>query len=254
MTTFFARLFRTSGSGSDRAAQDARPAGNADAPGRDFSLYSGERQIAGRYEDIRLDHRNRYEWALQFLPKHGTGMDIFCGNGYGTRRLAEDEEGAVARTVLGIDASAEAIAFAKTHYAAPGVTFRVGVYPFDIPVGWFDFVVSLESIEHIEPDARFFADLAHSLLPGGVFVFSVPCETHLPLRFANREFHFRHYEHDAILQLIAENGLEVIGWAGQNTYVLDENGIVELLPDEDCFLAPETLAQFVVFAARKPTS
>lgn len=246
MISILKRLFRLGAPALDHAAEVAPPAPLASSKSRDFSLYSGERQTARAYEDIRLDHRNRYEWALQFLPESGCGMDVFCGNGYGTHRLSSG------RKVLGIDASVEAIEFAKTHYNAPGVEFRANVYPFFIPERSFDFIVSLESIEHIECDADFFADLARSLRPGGVFIFSVPCEAHLPHRLANPDFHFRHYELEEIEGLISENSLEVISWAGQNTYVI-ENGVISGLVDEqDCHLATKTSAQFLIFATRKP--
>lgn len=65
-----------------------QPGADGPVQGHDFGLHSGERQVATRYEDIRADHRYRYEWVDARLPEGGRGIDAFCGNGYGTWRLS----------------------------------------------------------------------------------------------------------------------------------------------------------------------
>lgn len=212
---------------------------------RGFALHSGERQTSATYEGTRIDHRNRYEWAEKLLPARGCGLDIFCGNGYGTWKLAET------RSVIAYDASEEAIEFAKIHFQRGGAVFVHGLYPFDIPEGCFDFVVSLESIEHIEDAQAFFKALAASLKPGGRIVFSVPCEDFLPLEITGNAFHFKHYTLAEIEQMMEENNLKVIDWAGQNTYKIENDTIVGELPADMCFLQPKNMAQFLIFAAEK---
>ena len=212
---------------------------------RSFALHSGERQTSATYEGTRIDHRNRYEWAEKLLPDRGCGLDIFCGNGYGTWKLAET------RSVIAYDASQEAIDFAKVHFQRGGAVFLHGLYPFDIPEGCFDFVVSLESIEHIEDAATFFKALAASLKPGGRFVFSVPCEDLLPLKITGNAFHFKHYTLAEIEQMMEENDLKVIDWAGQDTYKIKNDTIVGELSADMCFLRSKEMAQFLIFAAEK---
>lgn len=65
-----------------------QPGADGPVQGHDFGLHSGESQVATRYEDIRADHRYRYEWVDARLPEGGRGIDAFCGNGYGTWRLS----------------------------------------------------------------------------------------------------------------------------------------------------------------------
>jgi SAM-dependent methyltransferase len=207
----------------------------------DLSLHSGERQVAARYDDIRADHRFRYEWADKKLPMNGFGLDVFCGNGYGTWLLSRN------RVLLGIDGSSEAIRQAEQHYRRNSVFFSTAYYPFDLPVKVFDFVVSLESIEHVENVSAFFSSLAKSLKPGGVFIFSTPCEDKLPHTATGNHFHYRHYSFEETMRLAQSNGLALIDWAGQDCYAFDHNGMQgSLLTDEEMKLRETTIGQFLV--------
>ena len=78
---------------------------------RDFSLNSGERQVAQSLDGIRKDHLWRYELVADFLAKQfgairTNGADIFCGNGYGSHIVAKRLQNT---QILAIDASKEAI-------------------------------------------------------------------------------------------------------------------------------------------------
>ena len=62
---------------------------------KDYSLTSGERQIASQLEEIREDHLARYRLVKDFLipvmidNRSINGLDMFCGNGYGTYMIAK---------------------------------------------------------------------------------------------------------------------------------------------------------------------
>lgn len=218
------------------------------ADGHDFSLHSGERQVATRYEDIRADHRYRYEWVDSLLPEGGFGVDVFCGNGYGTWHLSEK------RKLWGIDGSADAIRLAEKHYRTRGAFFSQAVYPFDLPEERFDFAVSLESIEHVEDGAGFFATLAASLKPGGLLFFSTPCEEQLPhAKFSDLfHFHHRHYTFEETLRLAESHGLELLDWAGQDVYAFLPDGTPTPLADASAMrLKPRMVGQFLIFFCRK---
>ena len=213
----------------------------------DLSLHSGERQTARSYDDIRADHRYRYEWAAKFIPERTFGLDAFCGNGYGAWLLGET------RQVLALDGSAEAITFANEHFRRGGALFSHAYWPFQLPIEAFDFIVSLESIEHVADGQAFFDALCASLKPGGVFVFSTPNEELLPHRSTGNHFHFRHYTLAETDDLARAAGLSIIGWAGQNTYEMLENGNQgPLLSDKEMILRDSVAGQFSIFACRKP--
>ncbi|WP_053252937.1 class I SAM-dependent methyltransferase [Ensifer adhaerens] len=213
----------------------------------DLSFHSGERQIAGRYEDIRADHRFRYEWADRLIPPSGFGLDAFCGNGYGAWLLATQ------RQVLALDGSKEAVAFATEHFSGPRVHFAHSYWPFELPREAFDFIVSLESVEHVQDGATFFAALSSALKPGGTLIYSTPNEDLLPLTATGNHFHHRHYTIDEAKNLAVAEGLETIAFAGQNTYNMTQEGKQgSLLTEAEMALQDGVAGQFNIFACRKP--
>ncbi len=212
----------------------------------DLSLHSGERQVATEYGAIRADHRFRYEWADAKIPQAGFGLDVFCGNGYGTWLLA------ASRLVLGIDGSDEAIRLADAHFRTPRTLFSANYYPFELPEGTFDFIVSLESVEHVEDGKGFFHRLVHALKPGGLLVFSTPCEDRLPHAMTGNHFHFKHYTFEETLALATSVGMEVLDWAGQDVYTFQPDGRQGgHLPESDMRLETRQIGQFLVVACRK---
>jgi 2-polyprenyl-3-methyl-5-hydroxy-6-metoxy-1,4-benzoquinol methylase len=212
----------------------------------DMSLNSGERQTATRFDDIRADHRVRYEWANALIPPGGFGLDVFCGNGYGAWLLGGT------RRVWAIDGSVDAVRLAEEHYRRPGTLFSAAYWPFELPTACFDFVVSLESIEHVPDGDVFFRALVDSLKPGGQILFSTPCQDLLPLEKTGNHFHHRHYSLAESLAMADSGGLKLIDWAGQNTYrMLDDGRQGPLLADEEMVLRPRQAGQFVMFHSVK---
>ncbi|MHC4376125.1 MAG: capsular polysaccharide export protein, LipB/KpsS family [Planctomycetota bacterium] len=148
------------------APASARPAPNAAsayvAPSREEreAYGSGERQTAVQFESIRADHRVRYDFATEWLTaelaraRRGDGpllgVDAFCGNGYGSARLAS----APHVCVQGIDASEDAISVAQQHFGNERVQFEARRFPFDLPKERFDFATCFESIEHVRFPTR----------------------------------------------------------------------------------------------------
>ena len=113
----------------------------------------------------KLQHLARYEWAL---PQVGARvLDVACGTGYGTAILA------ARATLAGLDADPGALDLARAR--CPDADIREGLLPeLPWPDASFDTVVSFETIEHIDPDRRFIAELRRVLRPGGQLILSTP--------------------------------------------------------------------------------
>lgn len=212
---------------------------------------TGERQEATTYDDIRLDHRQRYEWASARVGEWGPGLDLFCGVGYGTWKLAVDGH---KRVILGIDGSQEAIDVANTHYKVDNNRFGCWRWEQNEPrITEASFIVSLESIEHVPDPIRFFNFLARALRPGGVIVYSSPNSNILPKLPGTFPHHSMHFPHETILSLgnatYDDCQLEVIDWAGQDVYVLENSRPVR----ESKFptVMSKVEGQFTLVAARR---
>ena len=97
-------------------------------------------------------------------------LDIACGEGYGTALI-----GQTARSVIGVDVSAETVDHARAHHAKGGVSFLLGDAR-SIPIldASVDAVVSFETIEHFYEHDAFIAEVRRVLRPGGLFIVSSP--------------------------------------------------------------------------------
>lgn len=222
------------------------------APDKDFSLNSGERQTAATLGGIRADHRARYALAARWLrqypvsPARMIGLDCFCGNGYGSRMLADQ----IGLRMIGLDGSAEAVALAERAYGSHRVVFGQAVFPFRLAPGLFHVAVCFESVEHVANPAALLATLASAVQ--GPLLLSVPLEEGLPFgvnadRFAH---HHRHFTRAEITALLAQAGWPVIaGTWGQKVYRLQDRRVCGLLPAADMAVTPpQEDSQFLILA------
>ncbi|MCW5979256.1 MAG: methyltransferase domain-containing protein [Bryobacteraceae bacterium] len=132
--------------------------------------FTGERVIPGKVDiDLWNEHRARYLFAAR-LGRRKRVLDLGCGSGYGSSEMAPSS-----LSVVGVDRSAEAIAYAAQHYRAWNVRFlQAAAESLPLRNGAFDLVVAFELIEHLA-DWRALLDEARRLLaPNGQFIVSTP--------------------------------------------------------------------------------
>lgn len=149
--------------------------------------FTGERAImdakgespeqSANIERINKDHLYRYNLASKSVS--GKVLDASCGSGYGTEILGAD----------GVDVSEEAIEYAKSKYKAK---FSVVDLNKDFPDGKFDWVVSFETIEHLENPEFFLENIRKNAKK--VFL-SIPLNS-------PSEFHYHVYTREQAEELI----------------------------------------------------
>lgn len=116
---------------------------------------------------------SRYKSAGRLLPldRSATVLELGCSEGIGTLILAQH-----AVSVLGVDFDAEAIRHAEPLLQSPfKLTFKCDDF-IGKKYGTFDAVVSLDVIEHIEPDveSRFMETITTNLHDRGMCVIGTP--------------------------------------------------------------------------------
>ena len=117
-------------------------------------------------------HLKRYEFARPWCESADV-LDAGCGVGYGTAHLAPH-----ARTVIGVDRAEEALAVARSRYAAPNVQFvHADLLALPFRDASFDAVCAFETLEHVDDPARMVAEAARVLRAGGTMIASTP---HVP--------------------------------------------------------------------------
>jgi len=132
--------------------------------------FTGERVIPGQVDtDLLNEHLARYAFAAR-LSRRKQVLDAGCGSGYGSAELERTAAG-----VLGIDRSADAIAFARGEYRAANLRFEEGdCAALPVPDGSIDLVVAFEVIEHLEDWRGFLREVRRTLAPSGQFIVSTP--------------------------------------------------------------------------------
>jgi 2-polyprenyl-3-methyl-5-hydroxy-6-metoxy-1,4-benzoquinol methylase len=156
--------------------------------------FTGERLVPEKSpKALEAEHRARYDFAKQFV-KGKRVLDLGCGEGYGSRMLSE-----VAKSVVGVDISAEAVEHAKAAYGSDGLAFQAGdagKLPFS--EGEFDAVVCFEVIEHIRNPELLLKEVARVLSGKGIFVASTPNGgvkvSSQPNRYHVKEYTLREFE------------------------------------------------------------
>jgi cyclopropane fatty-acyl-phospholipid synthase-like methyltransferase len=166
------------------------------------------------------------------LPDGASVLDLGCGNGAKTERLARRFE------VVGVDISEEQLRLARAQ--APGATFVQSDFAeLDVPAESLDAVTAFYSFVHVprEQHADLFARIKRWLKPGGLFLASL---SHLggPGRteeWLGVEMFFSGFDAETNSRLVREAGFE-------------------LLVDELVWMRePEGDAAFLWVLGRKPT-
>jgi 2-polyprenyl-3-methyl-5-hydroxy-6-metoxy-1,4-benzoquinol methylase len=155
------------------------------APAWDLAavLNDGERVTHLVADNVYHAHLSIYRFAAPCCLGRDV-LDAGSGAGYGAAYLAD----AGARSVLGVDVSADAVGFSQGHFQRPNLRFEaLDLAALDVGLGEqrFDLIFSSNVLEHL-PDVAAFLRAAHGLLrEGGAMIVAVPPITSPYLRAAN---------------------------------------------------------------------
>jgi SAM-dependent methyltransferase len=163
--------------------------------------WTGERYVPTVTGDTALEHLHRYALALR-LAEGKRVLDVACGEGYGSRLLADK-----AASVIGIDLDAETVSHAQTRYALPNLEFRQGdCAALPLPDASIDLAVSFETLEHHAEHGAMLAELRRVLTPEGVLLISTPDRRHYSdERQYTNPFHVRELYAEEFRRLVLDH-------------------------------------------------
>lgn len=173
--------------------------------------FTGERFLPEREGEIWYEHWHRYALASR-LSQHRTVLDVACGEGYGAAMLAENAD-----RVVGVDISTDAIRHARNRYGHQAnlefIPASCDCLPF--PDASFDLAISFETIEHIETQQAFIAEIARVLRPDGVLLLSSPNKRlYSDAHDYHNEFHVRELYRNELEELLRD-AFPYRSWLGQ---------------------------------------
>lgn len=176
--------------------------------------FTGERYVLSEKGRIFLEHFHRYAVLLDAV-KGKDVLDIASGEGYGSAMLAK-----TAKSVTGVDISAEAIAHAKKKYRIENLRYLEGnAAELNLPDNSFDMVVSFETIEHLSQQDEVMAEFSRVLRPDGVLVLSSPNRPIYQKECgSNNEFHIKELDF-AELDLLLKKKFEFVEYYGQRLQI-----------------------------------
>lgn len=141
--------------------------------------------------------------SYAFAEPHCRGRDVLdlgCGSGYGTHRIA-----AVAAHATGVDVAPDAVEFARARYVSDNLAYRVVPQSGPLPFAdaSFDVVLSFQVIEHVSDTRAYLEEARRVLRPGGTLVLITPDRSRrlLPGQKPWNRWHLREY---SLAALVAE--------------------------------------------------
>lgn len=153
---------------------------------------------------IYLFHKATYNFAHDYVVGRHV-LDYGCGSGYGTHHLSTS-----CASIVGVDISGDAIAYAQEHYRAGNLTYKriepaeQAALPF--PDASFDTVLSFQVIEHISDIDPYLSEIRRVLKSGGVFICATPDRSTrlLPGQKPWNMWHVREYDADGLKSALAK--------------------------------------------------
>ena len=153
------------------------------------------------------EHLHRYYEAVKYLKGSETVLDLACGLGFGTAILAGKTKG----KVIGGDIAEDAIQDSQKYWQRENLSFTV-LDGTNLPYadGYFDIVVSFETIEHTPQYRQMLKEFSRVLKPNGVALISTPnFPINSPTGKVMNPYHTQEFTHRELSEILNEVFSEV---------------------------------------------
>lgn len=143
-----------------------------------YRLIAGDKVYTTREEILaQLSHKiqgkdtsTRFVSTRELLITAEHTLDIGCGIGVYSKEAAKSS-----KRVIGIDISRDSLKIANDFFNASNIEYKEGdMFELDLPLGYFDQVIFLETIEHVDDPVVYLRRIHELLKPGGTLIISTP--------------------------------------------------------------------------------
>lgn len=116
---------------------------------------------------LRAENEAKFPWILERISQKGTLLDVGCGAGFLTNRMAKE-----GFQVTGVDLSQESLNVAERYDTTKTAKYlKADACHLPFPDESFDVVTTLDFLEHVPNPADVVKECARVLKPGGVFFY-----------------------------------------------------------------------------------
>lgn len=169
-----------------------------------------ERMNTENINDIlRSEHEDRYRFICDTL--YGNVLDLACGIGYGAEILSKNSK---IQSYLGVDISSEAIEYANHTYKTNIASFlNASALTIDLTNKSFDFIISFETLEHINEYQEVLNNFSKWLKDDGILIGSVPeanWESSCDNTYGKNPYHVVQFDIDKIEESLKLNFKNII--------------------------------------------
>lgn len=206
----------------------------------------------GRRSDA---HMVRYSLAAKFMREGDRVLDAACGLGYGTSALATL---AGVESVQGIDVSDSAVKYARLAFSnGNGAKLAFSAADAenlaDLPSDSFDYIVSVETLEHLHRPDQFLWHLHRLLREGGRLFVSVPLDWADETGEDPNPYHFHVYDWEKLSSQLSAAGFAVErGWLQDAGGGMKRTDCPRALREFDPVAGPQGDGEWLLALAMKP--
>jgi SAM-dependent methyltransferase len=171
---------------------------------------TGERTVPGIPAENYWFRRHEIAYEFASTKVHGRVLEVGCGEGYGTARLAS-----CAEQIIGIDYDALTVGHAAASY--PQARFvRGNLAALPVPSESIDVLATLQVIEHVWNHPEFVRECLRVLRPGGLLLVTTPNRlTFSPgLDEPLNPFHTKEFTAVELVELVQKCGFETTAVCG----------------------------------------
>lgn len=161
---------------------------------------SSERQLLNVNDPWWGEHVHRYNEVLPLLNKTDRILDLACGTGFGSDILAAHTSG----LVIGGDIADEAVNDCAGNFQRPNLRFeKLDGTKLPYEDGYFDKIVSFETIEHTTEYKKMLEEFHRVLKPGGIAFISTPnFPVNSPSGKVTNPYHTQEFTYDELRTLL----------------------------------------------------
>lgn len=171
------------------------------------------------------EHYFRYDEVVKHIGTNDTVLDIACGEGYGTFKIASHTSG----KVFGCDVSAEAVSECREQWKKDNLSYQqMDGTNLEFESGFFDTVVSFETIEHTTEYLAMLRELNRVAKDGSNLFISTPnIVINSPSGTVHNPFHTQEWTYDE-LNAILSNVFDEFKIYGQKYNRFEKKGASQL--------------------------